>query len=273
MPETNEDANERFTQRRLSFNDIADLYDRARPSYPEQLFNDLMSIGHLTPAISVLEIGCGTGKASVPLAKRVSRLVCVEPGENLATRARYNLRDFPSAEVITSTFETWKAQERFDLVFAASSWHWLDPKTRYEKVASFLKQKGQLAIVTSSHVFPEGFDPLFIEIQTLYDAIGESRSKDRQHTPLPTPEEIPDARDDIERSNVFNDIRVKRYVWTVDYSAQEYVDVLDTYSDHRVMDPTKRVSLYNEIKRRINLRPNGAIRKHYLTILNLAYLA
>jgi len=254
---------------RCSFDQFATLYDRARPKYPEQLFDDLFALGNLRLGARVLEIGCGTGQASRPLAQRGCRLVCVELGERLSEVARRNLAAFPQAEVITASFDTWEPSAvGFDMVFAASAWHWLNPSKRYGNAARLLKPGGNLALVTGSHAFPKGFDPFFTEIQGRYDAIGEGPGK----WPPPLPEEIPDERQAIEESGLFADVRVRRYLWTVDYTADSYVDLLSTYSDHIAMDQSKRDVLYAEIRRRISARPSGLIRKDYQSILHVARL-
>src|SRR5260370_5272782 len=103
-----------------TFDQDSDLYDKARPNYPEPIFDDLVAIGGLQPEAAVLELGCGSGKATVPLAKRGCRIVCIELGENLAAVARRNLVEFSSVEVITSAFESWEPGAlTFDLVFPA----------------------------------------------------------------------------------------------------------------------------------------------------------
>jgi ubiquinone/menaquinone biosynthesis C-methylase UbiE len=50
------------------FNEVAELYDRVRPTYPGELFEDLVAITGLGQQSSVLEVGCGTGQATRSLA-------------------------------------------------------------------------------------------------------------------------------------------------------------------------------------------------------------
>jgi SAM-dependent methyltransferase len=253
---------------RRTFNQDAELYDRARPRYPEQIFDDLFSLSGLNPPATVLEVGCGTGQATRPLAERGCRVVCIELGENLAAVARRNLAKFPRVEVITSAFESWKAREAlFDMVFAATSWHWLDPEVRYEKAAGLLKPAGILAVLGGGgHAFPDGFDPFFTEIQKCYEALGEPHLE----WPPPRPDQVPDRQEEIECSGLFKVVGVKRYVWPVDYTADRYIDVLSTYSDHIAWDRWKRERLFSEVRRLIGARPSGTIRKHYLDILHVA---
>jgi hypothetical protein len=72
--------------------------------------------------------------------------------------------------------------------------------------------------------------------------------------------------------SLFKDVRVGRYLWAVDYTADTYIDLLNTYSDHLAMDESKRDVLYAEIRKRISARPSRKIRKHYLSLLHIARL-
>lgn len=76
-----------------------------------------------------------SGKATLPEARRGFRMTCVEPGPALAAVAHRNLADFPGVEVLQSTFEDIEPSKHhlFDLVFAATAWHWLDPTVRYRR--------------------------------------------------------------------------------------------------------------------------------------------
>jgi SAM-dependent methyltransferase len=135
-----------------TFDHDAELYDQARPDYPDQIFDDLFALGALEHDATVLEVGSGTGQATRHLARRGCRVACVELGENLATVARRNLEQFARVEVVTCAFESWAPRDsRFDAVFAATSWHWLDPEVRYEKAARVRKPGGILAIVDNGH--------------------------------------------------------------------------------------------------------------------------
>src|SRR5919108_4449878 len=118
-------------RRRATFDEAAELYDRARPGYPPALFDDLAELAGVGPGCRVLEIGPGTGQATVPLAERGCKIVAVELGEGLAAVARRNLARFPEVQVVTAAFEDWPLPaEPFDVVLAATSFHWIDPAVR-----------------------------------------------------------------------------------------------------------------------------------------------
>jgi SAM-dependent methyltransferase len=249
-----------------SFDRQAALYDRARPPYPEQIFDDLIRLAGLGSPPAVVEIGCGPGRASRMLAARGCRLTCLELGPRMSALARRNLARFPHVDVITSAFEDWDPQDaRFDMVFAASSWHWLDPEIRYAKAAHVLKPGGVLALLSGSHAFPEGFDPFFTEIQTCYAALGESRPA----WPPPTPDRVADRRTEIESSRLFTVDAITRYVWAVDFTAESFIDELNTHSGHMAWPQWKRETLHAEIRRLMAMRREGYLRKHYLSILHV----
>jgi len=254
---------------RTIFNVAADLYQRARPEYPEQLYDALIRITGIAVGDQLLEIGAATGKATTPLARRGFRITCIEIGPDLAVAARTNLAAFPNVTIAENAFETWRptVTDRFDLVFAATAWHWIDPATRYQRAWELLRPGGHLAFWSATHVFPDGGDPFFVELQDVYDEIGEGLSEDAAR---PRPGELPDHRGEIERTGLFEDVVVRHFDWEVSYNADEYIRLLDTFSGHIAMEARKRDRLYTEIRRRLVQRPHGRLRRHWGTVLEIA---
>jgi SAM-dependent methyltransferase len=255
-------------RRASTFDQVAELYNSGRREVPDEIIHDLFNLAGIEPTgARVLEIGCGTGQATLPLARRGCRVVCVEMGGNLARVARRNLTGFPLVEVINARLEDWEPDGAvFDIVFAATSWHWLDPHLRYAKAAALLKPAGVLAFTMGGHAFPPGFDTFFTEIQPCYEAIGW----DPLPSPPPTPEAMPDARDEIERSGYFDRVSIARHLWVEEFTADEYVAMMGTASDHILMEPEKREWLFDQMRRLMAARPGGRIRKHNLAILHVA---
>ncbi len=164
-------------------------------------------------------------------------------------------------------FEEWSGEpQSFDLVYAATAWHWLDPEIRYRRAHRLLRPSGHLAFWSALHAFPQGFDPFFAEIQEVYDAIGEQW---QGAWPPPPPEEIPDDAPEIEHSGLFELVAVRRYVWESAYTAEQYIALLDTFSGHITMEPAKRAHLYREIRKRIGGRESGRIQRHWYAILHV----
>src|SRR2546426_501342 len=116
---------------RATFEEVPELYERTRPSYPAELFDDLVSFAGLEVGSRVLEIGCGTGQATLPLAGR-------------------------GLEVVNAVFEEWEASdESFDAVVAFTAFHWVDPEVKYAKAARLLRPGGCLAVAETDHVLVE----------------------------------------------------------------------------------------------------------------------
>jgi SAM-dependent methyltransferase len=248
------------------FEEVPELYDRARPSYPPGIFDDLVTLGELPAGARILEIGCGTGRATIQLAPRGYEIACVELGEQLAAIAMRNLAAFSNVKVVNADFETWQPdQAEFDAVVAFTAFHWIDSASRYEKAAALLRTRGTLAVVGTKHVLPEDGDQFFVEVDEEYVELLSDKSG-----PPPQPDAVPDLGEEIERSGYFENVAVRRYLWDVVYTADTYIDVLDTFSGHRALDHQTREELYARIRRRIDSRPGGTVTKAYLATLNVA---
>lgn len=250
---------------RETFDAVAASYESARPAYPAALYDDLVELAELEPGARLLEVGCGPGIATRPLLERGYRISCVELGERLAAEARRNLAGLP-VEIHVGAFETWPGEPGgFDLVYAATAWHWIDPDSRYRLAHAQLRSGGHVAFWSARHAFPVDADPLFRELQPVYEELGEARVES-----WPLPEDVPDEAADIEASALFEDVRIRRYVWERRYTADEYLALLDTFSGHIAMGEAKRARLYGEIRRRLAERPDGTLRRHWLAILHVA---
>jgi SAM-dependent methyltransferase len=268
-----------FERRRLStgaenerlraiFAEDAERYDRARPGYPAAMYDDLVAMTGIGPGSRVLEIGCGTGQATVPLARLGCQIVAVELGAALAELARRNLAAFPDVEVVTAAFEAWPLPtEPFDLVISATAFHWIDPAVRVVKSAEALRPGGVLATVATHHV-AGGTIPFFAEMQACYERWDPATPKGLRLQPA---EEIPMESEEVERSGLFSTPEFRRYPTDIPYTRDTYIDVLLTYSGHRAMPPDDQRGLLDCIGGLIDERYGGQIVKRYLTELRTAH--
>lgn len=256
-------------QLRATFDTAARLYQQSRPDYPEELYDELVRGADLGSGDRLLEIGCATGKATAPLARRGFRITCVEIGAELAAAARQNLAEFPDVEIVEAAFETWRPSPgtAFDLVFAATAWHWIDPAVKYRRAWDVLRPGGHLAVWSATHVFPVGGDPFFRDIQDVYDEIGEGLPPG---SACPRPGEMPGDMAEMQGSGLFEDVTVRHFDWEIAYGAEAYIRLLDTFSGHIAMDSWKRDRLYGEIRRRLAERPGGRLRRHWGAALQVA---
>jgi SAM-dependent methyltransferase len=149
-----------------SFNTEAELYEGFRLGYPSSLFDVITEHAELTPEARIVEIGSGTGQATLPLAQRGYDVTAVEPGSELAAITRRKLQPFPKVEVITGSFEEVDLPaENYDLVLAAMSLHWVRENLRFSKPHTLLKPGAHLAILYN---WPLATD----KMKPFYEALG-----------------------------------------------------------------------------------------------------
>jgi len=249
------------------FDEDAERYNRARPGYPAALFEDLAELASIGPGCRVLEIGCGTGQATVPLAERGCEIVAVELGAELAAVARRNLARFPAVQVVTAAFESWPLPaDPFDVVFSATAFHWIDPAVRVVKSADALRPGGTLATIATHHV-AGGTEPFFAEVQACYERWDPATPPGLRLEPASA---IPMERAEIERSGRFEAPQFRRHASDIPYTTASYIDVLLTYSGHRALEPAAQRGLLDCIAGLIDNRYGGQIVKRYLSELRVA---
>jgi SAM-dependent methyltransferase len=131
----------------------AELYDRVRPAYPPELVDDVVAlVGLPTRAV---DVGAGTGKATVMLAERGVTGVAVEPDPKMARVAARRLADSRGWRVDSGEFERWRpssGESEFDLITAAHSWHWIGPEAGVRQAEELLRPGGWFAIWRYEHV-------------------------------------------------------------------------------------------------------------------------
>ena len=252
---------------RVTFDEDAERYDRARPGYPPAVFDDLAALAEIGPGSRVLEIGCGTGQATVPLAERGCEIVAVELGAGLADVARRNLAGFPKVEVVTAPFESWPLPpEPFDLVLSATAFHWIDPAVRVVKSAQALRPGGTLATIATYHV-AGGTVQFFADAQRCYERWDPATPPGLRLEPA---EAIHQEGEEIVRSGLFEPPRFRRHVTDLTYTRASYIDVLLTYSGHRALPPDAQHGLLTCIGDLIDAQPGGQVVKRYLSELRTA---
>lgn len=252
---------------RSTFGVDAERYERVRPTYPHQLFEDLARLACIGPGCRVLEIGPGTGQATRPLADHGCQLIGVELSPDLAVVAKANLAAYPAVTIVTAAFEGWPLpDERFDTVVSATAFHWIDPTVGVTKAADALRPGGVLATIATSHV-AGGTEAFFAEVQACYEQWDPVTPPGLRLTPAG---DIPLDDRELKRTGRFERATFRRYEWEIDYSTEEYRDLLLSYSGHIDLDPVARRSLLDCIGELIETRFGGRIVKRYLAELRVA---
>jgi SAM-dependent methyltransferase len=255
-------------QRRTSFDAAAQLYDDARPGYPERMVDAVRAYAQLPVEAQALEIGAGTGQATAQFAWRGIAVHAVEPGAAMADLIREKFAGLDlNVTVETADFESADlAACAYDLVLSPTSWHWLTPGVRWQRVADVLRPGGTIAAFWNVPHWRR--TALIDELDGVYQRSGADLSQlgtmltaEVEHGALMR-EWATDAPD----PDAFTDFRGAQYEWSADYDAAGYVALLGTYGDHLTLDPGVREPLLAEIATVIEAR-GGTIELPYTTHL------
>lgn len=263
---------DRRTRLRTTFDASAALYQTARPEYPDQLYTDLLAIAELPADARLLEIGCATGKATLPLARRGFTITCVELGSSLAAEARRVLSPWPRVEVVDADFEQWATDAVYDLAYAASMWGWIDPAIGWPSVASALRDDGLFATWDSRHVAhddPE-LDRFWVDTQPVYERWIPHEPFEPMDPLLHHPDAIPDPVLPSEAEGLFEPVAVRRYLWDVEHDARSYTNLMRTFSNHIAIGPDRLEGLCADVADLIDTRFGGRLSKRHLTVLRVA---
>lgn len=249
------------------FDQAAEDYDAIRPGYPETLIDDVVMMSELPTAGRILEIGCGTGQATLAFAVRGYPMVCLDIGAALAVRARTKCTPYPEVQIHTVAFETWPPEDSaFDLVLSATTFHWIDPAIGYPKAARVLKPSGSLAVMANLH--PTPYTDFFQAVQKVYRRV-VPEWRDPSQSPS-TDERVNATAAQIGNTGLFEQAVVQRYPWSHVYTREEYLKLLNTYSEHRNLEANRRQRLFTGIGEVIDHEYGGTITRPYLAVLYLA---
>jgi SAM-dependent methyltransferase len=197
-------------------------YDRYRPRYPVEVFELLLRETGAARGDSVVEIGAGTGIATVPLADRDLDVIAVEPARELAELAAAKLGE--RGRVVVGRYEDCILPDRVKVVAAFNSWHWVDPATGLERTSRLLEGGGWLALVWTEVVAwgPPGFD------ERLADLFGTPWPKRWDDVAASLQPVVDDCR--------FDDVRTFHHPFARELDAATYVAVTRTYGGQRSDD-------------------------------------
>ena len=254
------------------FNEVPELYDRVRPSYPAELFADLVAVSGIDERSSVLEVGCATGQATRPLAELGCRVTAVEPGAALTELARQRLADLPNVTIETSTFEAWDTRNRrFDVLVAASAWHWIDPSVGWRRAHDVLRPDGRMALLGHVVVRQPGEPEVYAETADLHERFAPG-NPDWGHPPLESEVRATSqgwGPPNEDRGGLFGPTVVRWYPMVQRFDGAGFVDLLRTLSPYRRLDHAVREPLLDAIAERIRTHLGDQVSRRYLGVLRI----
>ncbi len=240
-----------MSERSVVFGRSGDVYDRARPDYPQVAVDHVLG---LTDVVSAVEVGSGTGIATARFARPGLEMICIEPDAGMA--ALLTRRRLPGVKVVVSTFEDWPAPGgTFGLLLAAQSWHWIDTEIGYPKAHDLLRPGGVIALMWNVQI----------------DRFGEFEAVYRRHAPeLLAEADIRIVRRDSDvwldelRTAGFDDVGVFTHQWSATRRPEELSALYSTFSDHIVLDDESRQALLAALETHVE-ELGGSVRLDYRT--------
>lgn len=256
--------------KRVIFDGIVANYDKIRWGYPDELFADVIKYSGSGKGKKAIEIGAGTGKATAPFLDSGYDVTAVEISRNMTDFLLEKFKDYRNFNVITSAFEDVSLnEENYDLIYAATSFHWVDAEIGCPKAFRLLKRGGVFALFRSNPVPAEG-EKIYEEIQAVYEKYYYSFYVSKERPVRKSMDEFFKSSeirkrfgfDSLERYG-FNEVTMKLYDASRTYGADEYIELLDTFSDHKTLPDDLRTALYQGVKEAI-LRHGGQHKVDYV---------
>lgn len=235
-----------FPGHEVYFNTVAEGYDKMRPGYVPELYRDLFAACPMGEGKRALEIGIGTGQATPPVLQTGCDVAAVELGDALSAYTAKKFADQPNFSIVNCRFEDYAAPAAsFDLIYSASAFHWIPEEIGYRKVYDLLKPGGVFARF-ANHPY-RAADALHNAMQKWY-AIYMPRSKAE---PKPYAMEQAEERAAIALRYGFEDAQCRLYRRERTFTAEEYIRLISTYSDHIALGD-KQAEFYAHIAEEID---------------------
>ncbi len=229
---------------RYTFNEDVKNYDSIRPRYPAKMFEDIFKYSRISPDSNVLEIGIGTGQATKLFLDKGCKLTAVELGENLADYCKVKFENYKNISIINDDFLKCDLPENsFDLIYSATAFHWIPQPSGYEKVKRLLSKNGILALFWNHPFVSRCDDKTNVASMAVYKKYRPSDKKQVEFCEDDYKIKLRELKDN-NFDAVFSDVykRVRRL------SSDEYIDLLNTYSDHRALSKDIKQSFEENMK-------------------------
>jgi SAM-dependent methyltransferase len=254
---------------RATFDTVARLYDEVRPGYPDVIIDAIVERSRLSAGGRILEIGCGTGQITRPLARRGYAFLALELGPALAALAAEHLRPYPQVRVVPVAFEDWSIErEAFDLVLSAQAFHWIDPALGLARAAEALTPQGAIALVW--HLDRSEHTDFYRATQPLYERFLPSDAQ-RSHVD-PLEQRAMRYHDALGRSRLFAGLTTVRHHWQRQYTGPQFLKLLQTFSNHQALPEPAKTQFFQGMEAEL-ARFGNVVTRHYETLLLVAHKA
>lgn len=234
---------------RKSFDSEVTNYDKWRPRYCTELFNDIIEHSKINSNTQCLEIGCGTGQATEPILKTGSSLLALELGSNFTEFTKNKFVQYKNFQIENADFEKYELESnKYDLVFSGTAFHWISEETGYTKVYNILKSGGTLALFWNRPGPKSLEDPLHLKMQEVYAKYRSSEEMQKVKTERENPQERYAKMITTIEKYGFVKVECRLYEQVREFTADEYIGLLSTYSDNIALLEPEKTQFFTEIR-------------------------
>ena len=221
---------------RGKFNDVADKYEQYRFGYPAELYNRIFE--YMEGGDRALEIGIGTGKATGPFIDNGYSIIAIEPVKNMMNIAQKKY-DAEGIIFINKTFEETNLSDKFDLIYAASSFQWISGCDRLLKVNELLKNRGAFARFKTINVIDEN--------KTLHNAALIESYMEFLPEYLPSDLYGKHMKNDEYIAAGFDDFVREEYYIDHIFKIEDYIKLVNTYTEYILLRSELRSSFESSV--------------------------
>ena len=226
---------------RKTFDKIPEQFDKYRPRYREELFQELTEVCGLSSDKKVLEIGPGTGQATEPILKTGCDYTAIELGENFTSFMKSKFGCYENFHIINADFEKYDFEENtYDLVYSAATIQWIPEEIAFSKTYKMLKPGGYLAMFMTSSDERTRNENLHDEICLVYDKYFHVKQK---------------YNCKMEYMNALNygftNYQYKEWKSERILNSEEYISYISTHCAHITLEEPYKSSFFEGIRKAI----------------------
>lgn len=237
-----------------SFELVADVYERSRPSYPSEALAWIADRLDLRPGRTVLDLGAGTGKLTRALLETGARVIAVEPGD--AMRAELE-RATPGAEALHGSAEEIPLPEAsVDAITVGQAFHWFRHDVAIPELHRVLRPGGGVALIWNTR------DPELPLHREIGELIAPFVPPDR-----PAPDEW--SRQ-LEESELFGQLEERRFSFVHQLDANGLAERMASVSFVAAAPPDARRELDSRL-RQLAERLGGRVDFPYITAVYVSF--
>lgn len=247
-----------------------EAYDAVRPEYPAWIYERLRDSSALVDGLATLEIGAGSGLATRRLLEHgADPLIVIEPDARFAPLLESILASSAAdCRLIRASFEDAQLDHAaFDLVAAASAFHWIEQSAGLRKIFYLLRPGGYVALWWNVFQVLGRHDAFHEATHSLLGQLARSPSGEAQG--------IPFALDRLQREKAlgaagFQDTQYTESHWTLTLSTVQVGTLYEGFSSIQRLPEDERRRLLEALMRISDARFDGRVERHMTTCLYLA---